>query len=83
MTRKLIEDAEPEHAAGERVTIFWPGGFYDFVIEFASLRPDPHRPGWLLVTGLVVRPEGVEHRSTRTFSVERVVGGYALLPKIP
>jgi hypothetical protein len=66
---------------GERVTVLWPGGQYDFVLEFN--RAEPGVNGWLWLTGLVVEPEGVEHRGQRTFYVHPVPGGkFTLHPKL-
>lgn len=71
---------------GDKVTVRWPGGLYDFVIEFeyAEAAP-PHQgsDGWLWLSGMVVEPAGPEHRSFRTFYVQPVAGGaFSLLPKI-
>lgn len=62
----------PEHKQGERVAVRWPGGFYDFVIEFESIEQDRAKPEWWWIRGLVVSPEGVEHRAWRTFMVRWV-----------
>jgi hypothetical protein len=69
---------------GERVTIRWPNGPYDFEIEYIGLNEAMPRAaeGWYWVRGLVVKPEGVRHRTAQTFMVQPVDGGYALLPKI-
>lgn len=59
----------------ERVVVRWPGGPHDFELEpqpfTAWLKPD-RKPGWYLVTGWVVKPEGAEHRTMRSFYAERV-----------
>lgn len=65
----------------ERVTIHWPGGPHDFVIEFGSVEP-AEKDGWLYVQGLVVSPDAPEYRHWRRFWVQPVEDGYALLPKI-
>lgn len=70
----------PDHKERERVTLRWPGGFYDFVIEFSSIDQDRADPKWWWIRGLVVSPEGPEHRASRTFMVRRVDGEWALLP---
>lgn len=67
---------------GELVTILWPGGYYDFVIKFECGRE--LSDGWLLLHGLVVEPEGPQHRAFRGFQVRRTNdGGYSLLPMRP
>jgi hypothetical protein len=66
---------------GEEVTILWPGGEYDFVIRFDHAEPMPN--GWVLLHGLVVQPEGVQHRERRGFYVRPVAGGkFTLHPKL-
>lgn len=69
---------------GERVTIRWPGGPYDFEIEYIDLDDGMPRAddGWYWLRGLVVKPEDHRQRMARTFYVTPVEGGYALLPKI-
>lgn len=71
----------PKHERGERVTVHWPGGFYDFVIEFDSITQEQTRPQWWWIHGLVVFPEGPEHRSYRTFMVRWLDGWWQLLPR--
>jgi hypothetical protein len=69
---------------GERVTIRWPGGPYDFEIEYLGLNdamPEAE-DGWYWLRGLVVEPEGHRHRMAQTFYVQPDGDGYALLPKI-
>ena len=73
--------AEDLPKQGERVTIRWPGGDYDFVIEFSYAEELPD--GWLVLHGLVVEPVGIEHRMVRGFQVRRVGDDFALLPKLP
>jgi hypothetical protein len=36
--------------------------------------------GWYWLHGMIVKPEGVEHRATRTLYAHRVDGEFALLP---
>ena len=76
-------DLEKLHERGERVTVRWPGGPYDFVILFDYA--EPGRDGWLTIHGLCVEPEGPQHRMPRSFYVRPVEGEertYALLPKL-
>jgi hypothetical protein len=74
------------HKPGERVTVRWPGGPYDFVLEF-SYAEAVNAPGWeewFTIHGLVVEPEGLQHRAVRGFYVHPVEEGvYALLPFRP
>lgn len=69
---------------GERVTVRWPGGPYDFEVEFERL--DEAMPGaadgWLWLRGVVVSPEGRQQRMARTFYVQPDGDGYALLPML-
>lgn len=72
---------------GERVTIRWPGGPYDFEIEYLGLDETMPRAddGWYWLHGLVVKPEEYLRRPAQTFMVHPVDGEertYALLPKI-
>lgn len=63
----------------ELVLIKWPGGLYDFVIQFQYA--EVVGPGdWVILHGLVVQPEGVQHRWTRGFYVRPVPDGYTLYP---
>jgi len=66
---------------GDRVTVRWPGGSYDFVIEYDH--EEPSQPGgWVVVHGLVVEPVGPEHRRHRGFYAHQVGAGiYEMLPK--
>lgn len=70
-----------EHKRGDRVTVRWPNGPHDFVLKFDSIRPEG-QDGWVLVTGLVVEPQGPKHRAMRSFYVRPDGDGYALLPMI-
>ncbi|MEU4237919.1 hypothetical protein [Actinoplanes sp. NPDC026619] len=75
-------DLEKLHARRERVTIRWPDGPYDFVVEFDHAEPGGMSgwDDWLIIHGLCVEPEGPQHRTMRSFFVHPVEGGYALLP---
>ena len=43
---------------GETITIRWPGGPFDFVMEFECERtPPPPWPGWRFLYGRIVQPE--------------------------
>lgn len=71
------------HEPGERVAIAWPGGPYDFVIEFGYAERvwAEGWEGWLVLHGMVVEPEGPEHRAYRAFYVHPAdQGGYAMIP---
>lgn len=79
----MSTSARPPHKRNERVTVHWPGGPYDFTILFRYAE-HPTMPGWedwLVIHGLVIEPEGPEHRTARGFYVHPVEDGYALLPK--
>jgi hypothetical protein len=69
---------------GERVTVRWPGGPFDFEVEFERL--DEVMPGaesgWLWLRGVQVSPEGRQRGVARTFYVRPDGDGYALLPMI-
>lgn len=69
---------------GERVTIRWPNGPYDFVIEFERLDHEmPQAPdGWLWMRGYVVEPVGPRYQGWQTFYVQPVGDDYALMPKV-
>lgn len=77
---------EKLHGYGERVTVRWPGGPYDFEVEFHYAEP-VHAPGWedwLVLHGVVVSPEGPQHRTFRAFYVHPVEAEertYALLAR--
>lgn len=73
---------EQPYERNERVTIFWPNGPHDFVIEFHRAEPASMRDGWLYVRGLVVEPNTPQQRTTRDFFVHPVEGGYALVPHL-
>jgi hypothetical protein len=66
------------HERNERITIFWPGGPYNFVIEFHYASPGLRR-GWMWIRGFVVEPNAPENRMTREFYVQPVKGGYSLV----
>lgn len=70
-----------EHKRGDRVTVRWPNGPYDFVLKYESVEP-AGSDGWVLVTGLVVEPKGPEHREMRSFYVRPDGDAFALLPMI-
>jgi len=68
-------------ARGERVTILWPGGDHDFVMDVRSAhdRPGGLGAGWVLLNGALVEP----YRDVRDFCVRRTEGGgFSLLPKL-
>ena len=74
-----MADGEQMPKLGERVTVRWPGGDYDYVIELRDLQRLPD--DWLLVSGSVVEPVS-QHRTCRSFQVHWVDGEFSLLPKI-
>lgn len=42
---------------GDRIVIRWPGGPYDFVMDFLCERtPRPPTPGWHFLHGVIVEP---------------------------
>lgn len=67
---------------GDKIVIRWPGGPYDFeiVFHYEDDSMPPASDGWLWLRGLVVKPEGLQHRCVRTFHVTRVGDEFALLP---
>lgn len=69
---------------GERVTVRWPGGPYDFEVEYIGLNEAMPRAddGWYWMRGLVVKPDDHRGRMAQTFYVQPVDDGYALMPKI-
>lgn len=74
---------EPEK--GERVTVRWPGGLYDFVLEFGWAEkvngPSWSTDDWYVVHGLVVEPSAPEHRSFRGLYSHRTgPREYTMLP---
>lgn len=76
-------DREKLHERGERIIVRWPGGPYDFVIEFSYA--ESGRDDWLTIHGLCVDPEGPQDRTMRSFYFRQVEGEertYALLPEL-
>lgn len=73
---------EQPHKHNERITVFWPGGPYNFVLEFDRVEPvnAPDWEDWFVIHGVVVQPEGVQHHTMRGFYVHPVEGGYEMLP---
>ena len=59
---------------GDRVTVFWPNGPYDFVVRYES-HEDAGRDGWVWLYGHAVNGGG-----NGRWYVHPVKGGYALLP---
>lgn len=76
-------DLEKLHERGERVTVRWPGGPYDFVLEYQRAEPVSMSgwDDWFMIHGFCVEPVGVQHQTMRQFYVHPVDDGYALLPK--
>jgi len=72
------------HRPDERITIRWPGGPHDYVIEFEKAEPLDAIRGWLYLYGLVVQPSAPQFRTRRGFYC-RPVGDreYTMLPKRP
>jgi hypothetical protein len=71
------------HKVGDQVTIRWPGGPHDYVIEYyddgLGTQPPPSK-GFQYIRGVVVQPDGLQWRTLRTFYVRQVGDGYELLP---
>jgi hypothetical protein len=72
------------HRRGERVTVFWPGGPYDFAVEFDFAEPLHAEgwDGWFVLHGTAEPTGGERHRwypMRRSFYVHAVEGGYALV----
>lgn len=68
---------------GERVIIRWPGGLYDFVMEFHYLDDSHPTPpdGWFNVHGAVLEPEQAGRRA-RTFYARQLARlEFELIPK--
>jgi hypothetical protein len=71
------------HKRGELVTVRWPGGPYDFVLEFeyAESVNTLGWEDWIVIHGLVVEPAGPQHRNLRGFYVHPIgENEYELLP---
>jgi len=68
------------HKRGERITIRWPGGPHDFVLEFEYAEPvgGVGWEDWFTITGVVVEPGTARMQSFYVHPVE--AGVYALLP---
>jgi len=67
---------------GDRVTVKWPGGFHDFVIQYTH--EERHGDGWVTVHGLVVEPNGPEYRANQGFYARRTgTAEYTMLPYKP
>lgn len=72
------------HAVGEEIVVCWPGGPYDFVLEFYEEPPDrpAPSPGWQYIRGVQVHPQGLGYGWMRTFYVRPVSPGmYELMPR--
>jgi len=70
---------------GELVTIRWPEGQHDFVIEFGRVSA-PELAGWedwVILHGVVVEPDDPRHRAFRGFC-PRQIGDreFTMLPKV-
>lgn len=66
---------------GESVTVRWPNGDYDFVLEFEYAEPGAE--GWILLTGVVLEPQGVAQGRRRSLYVKPTTDGeFTLRPKI-
>jgi hypothetical protein len=68
---------------GQHVTVFWPGGPYNFVLEFDWAErhnvAEEKWKDWFVIHGREVEPDP-KYGGTRAFYVHPVDGGYALLP---
>jgi hypothetical protein len=84
-----FSEADEPHPHGEYITVFWPGGPYDFRGQFLRSEQisDTGWKGWLVVTLWVTdlprctSQDEVYYPMAQTFFVHPVDGGYALLPK--
>jgi len=56
---------------GDLVVVLWPDGDYDFEIQFQYAEP-VDATGWRVLSGSVIKPEGVQHRGLRSFYVKPV-----------
>ncbi len=71
-------------AYGDRVTVRWPGGPHDYLLEFDHFRTERFVGGWVLLVGRQVEPEGGQRGGgyLRTFYVRPVEAGvFTLYPK--
>lgn len=70
-----------------RVTVRWPDGPHDFVLEGSYEEPAGTHSStgdepWVVVHGLVVEPAGVEHRRWRGLYARRTgPAEYTMLPR--
>ena len=62
------------------VLVIWPNGPYDFVLDAARVIEAGTHPGWVVLEGFVVEPEGPGHQLRRSFYVRRIDAGYELMP---
>jgi len=77
-------DLEKLHERGELVTVRWPGGPYDFVLEFEAAEPvgAVGWEDWFNISGMQVKPRE-QWPLGRTFYVRPVEdepGVYTLVP---
>lgn len=85
-----FKETDPLHKRGERVNVFWPGGPYDFIVQYEYHSPvrAPGWEGWIVLHCVVcehahgdtVEPAPIGHRQFTSFYVHPVERGYALLP---
>jgi hypothetical protein len=83
---------ELPHKPGELVTVFWPGGPHNFVLEFDHAEEFDLYGGewtdWFLIHGTCTGDDGCpvnsktggRYHHMRNFYVHPVDGGYALVP---
>lgn len=79
------------HKRGERILIRWPGGPYDFIVEFEYSERvlAAGWEDWIVVHGFVVEPQGPQHQMTRSFYCHPFVNGdgsydgYEMIPYRP
>lgn len=76
-----------KHRPGDLVTVRWPDGPHDYMIEFKDAVPfgpgNQSRPDWFLISGRVVQPRGPMEGRQHTFYVHPVngdPGAYELTP---
>ena len=77
----MTEDHTAElPAKGEKITIRWPGGPYDFEMIFEREDAPPPHPGWHFLHGLVVSPDTWWPKMWSPM-VHLVDGEWSLLPR--
>lgn len=84
----MSDNPQPgQHKRGEHITVFWPGGPYDFDVEYGWTETigAPGWEDWIVIHGVATPADGPRKddprlRADRSFYVKPVDGGYTLLP---